>query len=72
MTRGILSINPNVETAIELPTNGVYKTTRNGISKTVHVVHAKGDVVTVKEALDRVDSQNISVAKFNKFYRKVA
>lgn len=72
MTRDILSIKPVVETAIELPANGVYKTTRNGISKTVHVVNAKGDVVFIKEALDRVDSQKIPLAKFNKFYCKVA
>jgi hypothetical protein len=49
--------------------NGSYKTIRNGIAKTIYVVGCKGTAVTYKEAMDRIDSTTIPLAKFMKFYQ---
>jgi hypothetical protein len=50
------------------PENGPYTTVRHGVSKTIHVIGVKNDIVTYKESLDRTDSATIPLAKFLKFY----
>lgn len=68
-----LSLKPNEqERAYPVETiklNEPYTTVRNGQAHTVYPVRIKRDEVLVKESLDRMDSQSISMAKFFKFYK---
>jgi hypothetical protein len=67
VNRKILSLEKPSMDVIAV-SNGSYKTVRNGVAKTIYVVGCKGTVVTYKEAVDRVDSITMPLAKFLKFY----
>lgn len=50
----------------------LYRTSRYGRTKEVYLIELRKDEVLLKESLDRKDSFTIPLAKFIKFYQKVA